>query len=583
MRRFRTATITATTTALLAGVMATAPSATSASARSWEASLVSDIASKHRHSAPREFVSIGTTVYFTAATAKHGRELWRTDGTESGTRMVKDVWPGGHGANPHSLTAVGNTLYFSAATDVWNDGFLWKSDGTASGTVRVSTSVMPAGRFAQTPMSAVGSTLYFAGHESESTEYAPELWRSRGTAATTARVKDLVPGIKGSWPTDMTVLGSTMYFTAQDASGARRFWRTDGTSSGTAVVDVDRPAEEIAGSANELTRIGSRLWFAASDAAHGMEAWVSDGSSDGTRLLRDLVPGPDGATPRGFTAYRSAVYFVAADPANPDLTSLWRTDGTSSGTVPVFSGPAASWAPDDLTVAGNQLYFVAGGALWTSDGTRGGTRALRGLPASTDIAIEAVGDQVVVLVLGSSTRQLWASDGTTAGTQRIRDLGTLPRNAYDPYEGEGAEHLLGVRAGTVLYPANDGTRGEELWSSTFRPINRFTLPGRTTRIPRSGIVKVKLVLPNAGKIRVSGVKKATLRGRITKVGASGRTTILLVPTKAMRKKLIAKARHRNKKVVATRVRAKVTYRPYGGTARTKTKSYVVQLRVPKKK
>jgi len=37
---------------------------------------------------PSGFVRVGDDVYFAAATLQHGRELWVTDGTENGTRMV---------------------------------------------------------------------------------------------------------------------------------------------------------------------------------------------------------------------------------------------------------------------------------------------------------------------------------------------------------------------------------------------------------------------------------------------------------------------------------------------------------------
>ena len=56
-------------------------------------------------------------------------ELWKTDGTASGTVMVKDIWSGSSGGGPTMTTAVGNTLYFQAR-DGTHGGELWKSDGT---------------------------------------------------------------------------------------------------------------------------------------------------------------------------------------------------------------------------------------------------------------------------------------------------------------------------------------------------------------------------------------------------------------------------------------------------------------------
>src|SRR5215203_7573161 len=44
-------------------------------------------------SKPEQLTPMGDNVYFTADDGIHGRELWRTDGTNVGTQLVKDVDP----------------------------------------------------------------------------------------------------------------------------------------------------------------------------------------------------------------------------------------------------------------------------------------------------------------------------------------------------------------------------------------------------------------------------------------------------------------------------------------------------------
>ena len=86
---------------------------------------------------PQELANVNGTLFYQAFDPHGGYELFRSDGTSSGTYMVKDIYPGYTGSFPANLTAVGSTLFFSA-----NDGThgteLWKSDGTSAGTVMVS-------------------------------------------------------------------------------------------------------------------------------------------------------------------------------------------------------------------------------------------------------------------------------------------------------------------------------------------------------------------------------------------------------------------------------------------------------------
>ena len=74
-----------------------------------------------------ELTAVGNTLYFSADDGTNGDELWKSDGTASGTVMVKDIHSGSSSSSPYELAAVGNTLYFGA-----NDGNgdeLWKCDG----------------------------------------------------------------------------------------------------------------------------------------------------------------------------------------------------------------------------------------------------------------------------------------------------------------------------------------------------------------------------------------------------------------------------------------------------------------------
>ncbi len=54
------------------------------------------------------------SLYLSGSDRKHGTELWRSDGTRKGTRIVSNIRPGSASSLPMYLTAVNRTLFFTA-------------------------------------------------------------------------------------------------------------------------------------------------------------------------------------------------------------------------------------------------------------------------------------------------------------------------------------------------------------------------------------------------------------------------------------------------------------------------------------
>src|SRR5690554_5537903 len=78
-------------------------------------------------------------VFFTLDESNIRKKLWRTDGTEAGTMMVKDIDPTNninYEPNPITLIALNDILYFKAGNTVAGNE-LWKSNGTPEGTSMV--------------------------------------------------------------------------------------------------------------------------------------------------------------------------------------------------------------------------------------------------------------------------------------------------------------------------------------------------------------------------------------------------------------------------------------------------------------
>src|SRR5262245_42928931 len=84
--------------------------------------------------------NVGGTLFFAAnsnTTTNEGKELWKSDGTEAGTVLVKDVLSGVESSDPQQLTNLNGSLLFFSATTPETGRELWKSDGTTTGTVLV--------------------------------------------------------------------------------------------------------------------------------------------------------------------------------------------------------------------------------------------------------------------------------------------------------------------------------------------------------------------------------------------------------------------------------------------------------------
>lgn len=94
--------------------------------------LVKDIASGSASSAPGNFALLsGNRVVFSA-----DGELWTSDGSAAGTRLVVDLTPGfNNSTNPSQFTSLGNgKATFVRQVDGTNGAELWVTDGTGAGT-----------------------------------------------------------------------------------------------------------------------------------------------------------------------------------------------------------------------------------------------------------------------------------------------------------------------------------------------------------------------------------------------------------------------------------------------------------------
>jgi ELWxxDGT repeat protein len=353
--------------------------------------MVKDINPGALGSYPNDLTNVNGTLYFAADDGIHGFELWRSDGSPSGTALVKDLNPGsgwGLRSGYFQLANFNGTLYFGATGGA---GGLWKSDGTAAGTVQVKNGLSSIFSFTN-----VDGTLYFSANDGV---HGGELWKSDGTAAGTVLVKDINSFYDsygagyGSYPADLTNVNGTLYFNADDRTHGRELWKSDGTTAGTALVKDILPGASItgfgySGGATGLTNVNGTLYFSAYDGIHGSELWQSDGTAAGTTLVQDINPGPNGSTPYYLTNLNGTLLFAANDGVHGN--ELWElAPAASTLTLSPTSLPPAtvgdSYAPVTITAtggSGSYTFALASGSNLPAGLTLSTAGVLSGKPTT---------------------------------------------------------------------------------------------------------------------------------------------------------------------------------------------------------
>ena len=81
-------------------------------------------------------VSMGDYVLYSGYSDEKGHELFRSNGTEDGTFLVKDINPGENSSYARGMTEVNGIAYFTADDGIHGEE-LWRTDGTEDGTFMV--------------------------------------------------------------------------------------------------------------------------------------------------------------------------------------------------------------------------------------------------------------------------------------------------------------------------------------------------------------------------------------------------------------------------------------------------------------
>ena len=207
-------------------------------------------------------------IYFPAYEQETGLELWQSDGTLSGTKMISDLTPG---QDPEDSLGLSSVIYSffnirdKACFFKYKDGKteLWSSDGTTQGTQKTHLILDEQDnniitRFGK-PFELNDRVLL----ELDNGRLGYELWVENTTSKAFSILKDIRPGKRSSVKYNFPRFEykQNLYFLANDGQYGMELWKTDGTKENTHIV-----ADLNSGAAwtfyySSLTVIGDHLFF----------------------------------------------------------------------------------------------------------------------------------------------------------------------------------------------------------------------------------------------------------------------------------------------------------------------------------
>jgi len=308
----------------------------------------------------------GPLALFPALAPNYGRVLWKSDGTPSGTSLVRDFSTENYLAqNPREFTLFNNRIFFTANLNSSSDLWLCSSDGTSCGTQLHFRLYHDAGSNTTAKLTVMGNWLYYVGYAPSGNSSGIELYRTDGTIANTTLVADLSPGLASTSVVSMATNGAVLFLAAaaagQSPSIGNELWICDGTS----FTSVDIAAGAASSNPASLTILNDNCYFSASTLANGNELWKSNGTANGTMIAADIMPGSGSSSPTNLTVHAGKLYFsaVGRDQNNANIgNELFIFDGSAAALVADLLPGTASSNPSRVVSHGPDAYFAASDA-----------------------------------------------------------------------------------------------------------------------------------------------------------------------------------------------------------------------------
>lgn len=321
--------------------------------------------------------------------------------------------------------------------------------------------------------------LFFTANVSSSSHF--DIYATNGTNAGTILITEGVVGNPSLWNDSSTVFfrdfnsgTSRLYVDAQSSNSVTSIFAISGTSIyGNQVFNL----QSLSGSSNsrfvDPVILNNKVIFtpfsASSSTGLGVEPYSMDLLNfNNSGVLFDVRTGLLSSDPRNFTVLGNNVFFSANDGING--RELWKTDGSPVGTSLYLdlntTTSTANSNPDNLNVLGAQLTFAAthttlGRELFKTNGT-GSLVLIKDINISGDsnpTNVTLIGGGILYFSAdnGTNGQELWSSNGNNSGTNMLKDI--------NPSGNSNPSKFTLVGSSDIYFIANDGTNGVELWKT----------------------------------------------------------------------------------------------------------------------
>ena len=339
-----------------------------------------------------------TKAFFIANDGTTGNELWVTDGTTAGTNLVLDIFQGTNASQIQvAPSAIGNNmkdgkLYFFASngsgSSTINGIEPWVSDGTPSGTFMLKDiNTSPFNGSTGTAYSKhfieYNGKMYFYAIGSTAASFA--IYETDGTTDGTVIFKSL------DRVDEFIVKDNLLYFTCVNGPSV---WTSDGTLSGTTQIATIPNGQLNNVATCQMTIANNDLFFRVISSTVGSELFKLN-SSNQLINVKDIWSGTsNGVNSNIFQdrkilqVYDNKVWFLGTDGSSSGAMQVWNSDGTDLGTISLTPLVGGGWAGGNGNyynlfatsfgvfmiyvhpTTGGELYFYSNGSLNNSGFTK---------------------------------------------------------------------------------------------------------------------------------------------------------------------------------------------------------------------